>query len=93
MALRDWGVLVHWSLPEAYSFWASMMMRVLSVGEAVEAGTPTRERKEAALDMIVCGGSAGRYKKGMASICVYPAMHASYPALVNIGQGIRGHLM
>lgn len=60
MALRDWGVLVHWSLPEAYSFCASMMMRVLSVGEAVEAGTPTRERKEAALDIVVGSGGGGR---------------------------------
>jgi len=40
IALREAATLEALSLPSAYSFCASMMMRVLSLGEAVELGEP-----------------------------------------------------
>ena len=40
IALRDVATLETLSLPSSYSFWASMMMRTLSLGEAVELGWP-----------------------------------------------------
>ena len=46
MALREDAALVTLSLPSAYSFWASMMMRVLLLGVAEEGETPTIWRKD-----------------------------------------------
>lgn len=54
MALRLDGVLEHCSLPFAYSFWASMMIRVLSFVLAVEGCMPTRERKDVAEAIAPC---------------------------------------
>ena len=47
--------------PEAYSFCASMMMSVESVGVAVEGGTPMRSRKDlgAILGGLQCGTGDG----------------------------------
>ena len=53
MALREVGVFEQASLPSAYSFWASIMIRVLSEGVAEDGGTPTRERKDGALDIVM----------------------------------------
>lgn len=52
MAWREVETLLHASLPEAYSFWASIIMRVESVGEAVEGETPKWVRKEVAEAMV-----------------------------------------
>jgi hypothetical protein len=46
IALRDEDAFVTLSLPSAYSFCASMMMRVLLLGEAVEGEAPTIWRKD-----------------------------------------------
>ena len=48
MAFLVSGALETLSLPSAYSFCASMMMRVLSLGEAVEPGRPMIWRKDCA---------------------------------------------
>jgi hypothetical protein len=40
IALRVWETFAVLRWPVAYSFWASMMMRVESLVEAVEGGTP-----------------------------------------------------
>jgi hypothetical protein len=42
---EDWAALVTASLPEEYSFWASIMSRQESEGEALLGGTPRMERK------------------------------------------------
>ena len=47
MTLREDAILETLSLPSAYSFCASMMMRTLSLGEAAELGAPRMScRKE-----------------------------------------------
>ena len=46
MALRVEETFVVLRAPVAYSFWASMIIRVLSAGEAVEGGRPIRARKD-----------------------------------------------
>lgn len=48
------------SFPVAYSFCASMMMSVLSVGVAVESGVPIRARK----DWGVSDGIFGKFVGG-----------------------------
>lgn len=52
MTLRLSDVLEHFNLPVAYSFWASIMMSVLSEVEAVDGCPPTIWRKEVADAMI-----------------------------------------
>ena len=56
MALREEAALVTLSLPSAYSFWASMMMRVLLDGEAEEGETPTIWRKDWGAIIGCCSG-------------------------------------
>ena len=58
MALRDSGALVTLALPSAYSFWASIIIRVLSEGDAVEGETPVSSRKEEA-PIVAVGGVDG----------------------------------
>ena len=53
MAPRVEETLVVVRRPEAYSFCASMIMRVLSVGVAVEGGTPMRARKDCGAEDMV----------------------------------------
>jgi hypothetical protein len=52
IALRDEVVFAHVSLPDKYSFCASIIISVLFEVVAVEGGTPIRERKEGALELV-----------------------------------------
>lgn len=56
MTLREASTLETASLPLAYSFWASMMARTLSLVEAVAGERPSIERKEGADDMFLFFG-------------------------------------
>ncbi|KAJ0162989.1 hypothetical protein CTA2_3718 [Colletotrichum tanaceti] len=68
MARREEATSATASLPSAYSFWASMMTRVLSVGEAVEAGAPMIWRNEVA--DAIAGGSRLRRDPPVAEVHV-----------------------
>lgn len=57
MAVRVEATFLVASAPEAYSFWASIIRRVLLVGVAVLGGRPIRSRKEGGADML--GGCRG----------------------------------
>lgn len=53
MFLRVVEMSTVFSLPVAYSFWASMIMRVLSEGEAVLGLTPMRSLKDDGAIVVV----------------------------------------
>lgn len=56
MAGRDVAMFETFSFPLAYSFWASIITRTLSEGEAVEGGIPTMFLKEGAVSGFIFGG-------------------------------------